>query len=150
MSVASFPFRKPLLWALIGCLCIAGCSRQSRLTTYPVRGKVTYRTQPVAEAMLVLHPAVPFPAGTPQPIAYANAHGEFEFTTFESGDGAPQGQYVITVELREERKVGEELVRDGRNLLPAKYQSPQTSDLKCEVKSGTNELPPIVVSDSAR
>jgi hypothetical protein len=125
---------------------MSGCG-PSRIQAYPVRGKITYRNQPLAEAMLILHPTTPFPQPTPQPIAFANAQGEFAFTTFDTGDGAPPGHYTITVELREQRQIGEELTRDGRNLLPVRYQSPQTSDLRYEVKPGVNELPAIVLSD---
>lgn len=124
-----------------------GCRSETRLPTFTVKGKVLYRQQPVGEAMLVLHPTVPFPVTTPQPVAYANANGEFEFTTFQMADGAPSGDYTITVELREQRQIGEELVRDGRNLLPAHYSSPQSSPLRCKIVAGKNELPELELAD---
>src|SRR5215203_5645207 len=89
-----------MLFAMIG---MSGCGA-SQLKAYPVHGKIVYRNQPLAEAMLVLHPIAPFPQPTPQPIAFANAQGEFAFTTFATGDGAPPGNYTITVELREQRQ----------------------------------------------
>jgi hypothetical protein len=139
--------RPLLLGILLAAHSLTGCGGPARLPTHPVRGTVQYRGQPLAEAMLVLHPVKPIPEGTPQPIAYSNAQGAFEFTTFATNDGAPAGEYIITVELRAPRKVGEEVVRDGANLLPARYQSAQTSDLRCEVKPGANDLPAIVLPE---
>jgi hypothetical protein len=110
-----------------------------------VRGKVLHNGQPLAEAMVVFHPQDSQAVAAPRPMAYTNEQGEFSLTTVKQGDGAPVGQYAITVELREQRLVGEEQVRDGRNLLPPQYASPQTSPLKFEVAEGENEVPPIAI-----
>jgi hypothetical protein len=40
---------------------------------------------------------------------------------------------------------GEELVRDGRNLLPARYSRPETSGLQYEVVVGENQVPPLAL-----
>lgn len=135
------------LCLIVSCLLLIGCRGDTRIPTFSVKGKITYRKQPVGEAMLVLHPAVPLPVETPQPVAYSNVQGDFEFTTFKTGDGAPQGEYTITVELREQRQIGEELVRDGRNLLPPQYSSAQKSPLRCTISAGKNELPELELAD---
>ena len=63
-------------------------------------------------------------------------------TTYHPGDGAPLGLYAATVEYRELVQEGDEQMRNGRNLLPARYANPETSGLRCEVQAGINELPP--------
>ncbi len=133
----------------------AGCGRSDDVVFAPVRGTVLLKGQPLAEAMIVLHPQEAVAAGEkanqqpgavlPRPVAYSDEAGRFAITSLQAGDGAPPGQYSITVELRESRLVGEEMVRDGRNVLPAKYASPRTTPLKFQVLAGENEVPAIEI-----
>ena len=76
-------------------------------------------------------------------MAIAKADGTFDLTTYHSGDGAPPGEYAITVELRGLVTGGEEPVRTGPNTLPAKYAKPESSALKYTVVEGENEIPTI-------
>jgi hypothetical protein len=102
--------------------------------------------KPVAEAAIVFHP-VHADAHAVRPVATTDAEGRFSLTTVETGDGAPPGEYVVTVELRELREVGEELVRDGRNLLPARYASAATSDLRVTVETQSNDVGVLRLSE---
>ena len=63
-------------------------------------------------------------------------------TTYRPGDGAPLGLYAATVEYRELVQEGDEQIRNGRNLLPARYANPETSQLRCAVQAGVNEFQP--------
>jgi hypothetical protein len=132
-------------WPLAIALCCAhtvGCADQLP-ARHPVNGQVLQAHKPLAEAMVVLHPKEGSFAAAQKPIAYTDAAGRFNMTTFQQGDGAPAGQYWITVELRAPRQAGEEVVRDGRNMLPPRYAMPNTSGLQVDVKVGANEIPPI-------
>jgi hypothetical protein len=103
--------------------------------------------KPLAEAVVVFHPLDNRPRTTALPIGTCDAQGRFRLTTLRTDDGAPAGTYAITVELREPQQRGEEMVRDGKNLLPAKFSKPDTSPLRYEVIAGENEVPPLVVDD---
>lgn len=116
---------------------IAGCG-DSGLKCYPVRGTVLLQGRPVAEANVLLHP-IAASANFPQPLAQTDAAGGFELTTLQPKDGAPAGEYIVTVELRDWVTVGEEPVRDGKNLLPAKYADPKQSPLKVQVEAKPND-----------
>jgi hypothetical protein len=120
-----------------------GCGSADEIACAPVRGQVLLGGKPLAEAMVVFHPLDQPPLKAPQPVAYSDGDGRFALTTLKTGDGAPAGRYAVTIELRAARLVGEELVRDGRNLLPPQYGNPQRSPLKCVVVVGDNEIPPI-------
>jgi hypothetical protein len=122
---------------------LIGCSGDPALVCHPVTGQVTFDGKPVAEAMVVFHPLESIAGAAARPIAYTDASGAFALTTNESRDGALPGEYAITVELRAPRQVGEEIVRDGRNILPAKYSQPTTSGLKFTVNAGENRVPEI-------
>jgi hypothetical protein len=93
----------------------------------------------VANASLVLHPA---DAATyfQAPIAHSDVNGQFIVTTFRQGDGAPAGEYRVTVELRGLRQVGEEPVRDGPNELPPQYAAPASTPLRIQIQPGENDL----------
>jgi hypothetical protein len=108
-----------------------------------VRGTLVYNQRPLAEAMILLHPLDPEATGFPKPLAYSDQDGRFEMTTLRSRDGAPAGRYTVTVELRELRPDGDELVRDGRNLLPNQYRDPATSGFQFEVFEEENEIPTL-------
>lgn len=130
---------------LLGCTLLTGCGASQDVACHPVRGQVQQAGKALAEALVVFHPLetprVPFP----KPQAHTDAQGRFELTTFESGDGAPVGNYAITVELRAPRRLGEEIVRDGPSVLPARYSQPDKSKLTAQVAEGENELATIVV-----
>jgi hypothetical protein len=123
----------------------AGCSGNNQPTCYPVRGQVLRDGAPLAEALVAFHPLDQRAQVTPKPVAYCDEQGRFHLMTFRSGDGAPAGRYAITVELRAPRQVGEELVRDGENLLPPRLANPTTSKLEYEVVEGENEVPPLAI-----
>ncbi|MFN0019991.1 MAG: hypothetical protein ACKVP0_17165 [Pirellulaceae bacterium] len=108
-----------------------------------MQGKVVYQNQPLPEAMVVFHPLTAPVENSPQPIGHTDAAGRFVLTTLKSGDGAPVGEYSITVELREPRQIGEEIVRDGRNLLHPKYATPKETPLRYKVIPGQNNIPEI-------
>ena len=100
---------------------------------------------PLAEALVVFHPLDPTAGEVPRPLGQTDAQGRFELTTLESREGAPAGRYAICVERRQARLVGEETVRDGRNLLPARFGNTDSTPLKYEVIAGENEVPPLLI-----
>jgi hypothetical protein len=134
---------KSMPWGVgIAIALLIGCGQPARVC-YPVRGQVRLKGKPLADATVVLHRADVDIEGNLKPIATTNSEGVFNVSTMRASDGAPPGDYAITVEVRALRKVGEEIVRDGPNQLPAKYARPETSGLRCTVAAGENELPPI-------
>jgi hypothetical protein len=132
--------------ALLTAAALAGCGGgPDRIPVYKAAGKITFNNQPVDGAFLVLHPkGAPPSTDVPKPTALVKADGTFEPTTFNSADGAPAGDYVVTIEWRKLVNTGGEWA-PGPNLLPAKYSKPETSDLVVHVAEGSNELPPLTI-----
>ena len=126
-------------------LLLSGCGGETGPRCHPVEGKVLYQNQPLAEGMVVFHPLANPSESYPQPIGTTDAAGRFVLTTFKSGDGAPAGEYAITIELREPRQIGEDVVREGPNLLPPKYASLKETPLRHKVVAGKNSVPEIKV-----
>jgi hypothetical protein len=124
-------------------LVFVGCGGgEARTPTHAVRGKVTDGTKSLPHAQVVFHPIAPT-AGTPKPRAKTDANGEFSLTTYDGNDGAPAGQYKVSVE---------QLLADPKNpdagptnRLPAKYADPEKSGMTATVNAGPNELPPFLI-----
>jgi hypothetical protein len=122
-----------------------GCNAHpDRLPVYPVRGKVLYQGQPAAGAYVSFHPADPdakLPVG---PRAVVGGDGSFVLSTYVKEDGAPAGDYVVTVEWRKPVRRPDGETEPGPNLLPPRYQTPKTSGLRATVSARSeNELPPF-------
>ncbi|MBW3540939.1 MAG: carboxypeptidase-like regulatory domain-containing protein [Planctomycetes bacterium] len=84
--------------ALSVLVALAGCGSGAegegeRVDVYPVSGKITMAGGPVANA------AVTFSPKENQPVANGrtDAQGNYTLTTYEAGDGAAPGEYVVLV-----------------------------------------------------
>ncbi len=108
-----------------------------RRPTQPVRGTVTFDGKPVPGAYVVLQEA----SKQPRPAradAFTDADGSFRLSTYTANDGAPAGEYAVTVVWR--KPFHDETGKPGPNHLPAQYADAKTTPLKVTVKFGTNEL----------
>lgn len=87
--------------ALAAGLTVLGCKGNDFQKVTPVFGKVTVDGQPAHDAMVKLnrtfddpHPRKVIPYGL------TNEQGEFKVTSYVTDDGAPEGEYVVTIEWR--------------------------------------------------
>jgi hypothetical protein len=122
----------------------AGCGQSapdSHVVVHPAKGKITFQGQPIPGAMLTLHPKTELPE-VPKPRANVGNDGAFAVTTFAGGDGAPEGNYVLTVVWYKPIKKGAD-IQAGPNVIPKKFTAPQTSNLTVKIASGQNDLPTI-------
>lgn len=117
---------------------LVGCSSSDGVTLFPVEGEIKLNGQPLAGAQVVFHPRQPKDK-VPPARAQTDSSGHFKLTTFDTHDGAPAGAYSVTVEYFPLLQQQGEFIA-GRNILPPKYASPATTDLKIEVAAGPNKL----------
>jgi hypothetical protein len=135
---------------------LGGCSTGGLDGAYPARGTLTYKGQPVDGAMISLvgdnnaRPAT----------AVSKADGTFELLT-QGSPGAFPGNYKVVVIKTEAGASqadpgfspdGQDLSMEqaavaarkpppkAKELLPAKYSSPQTTPLTCEVKASNENV----------
>jgi hypothetical protein len=127
-----------------GCLALGcttflaiSCGRQGK-SVYPVRGQVLYEGKPLANAFVVCHP-LEKTARAVRPSATTDTDGWFCLSTYQTDDGAPPGDYTVTVEWRKVTVIDSETSELSGNLLPARYSKPQTSKLRINVIAGANE-----------
>ncbi len=112
----------------------------------PVQGKVLYKGQPAAGAVVTLHPAGAGVA-TIRPTGLTGADGTFTVTTGQSA-GAPAGSYTVTVIWPQEiapanKKAFTTEMPDSQDRLKGAYSDAAASQLKADVKDGPNQLPTI-------
>ncbi|GIW94367.1 MAG: hypothetical protein KatS3mg110_2408 [Pirellulaceae bacterium] len=90
----------PCLWCVtVVALVAGGCSRSSgppRQPTYPLTGVVTVDGQPAKEVRVAVHPAGATDPESAVATAFTDENGKFSLSTYESGDGVPEGEYVVT------------------------------------------------------
>ena len=107
--------------------------------TFPVAGKVTLDGATLAGATVTLHS---YGALTEKYTRVCDGltdeGGRFKMTTYTKFDGAPAGEYAVTV-----AKTGTGFP-DGevptKNDLPEKYATPEKTPLKVTIKEGANDV----------
>src|SRR5215471_17323700 len=82
-------------------LCVPSCG-SDRPPCYPVHGEI-FAAQgkdrtPAAGAVVVFHSTASASGEGPRPTARVGEDGKFALTTYIKGDGAPAGDYSITIE----------------------------------------------------
>lgn len=144
-----------LLVALI-MLVSLGCSQSGsgdRPPTQRVTGTVTMGGTPVDGATVTFVPSDPSGKAA---SGLTDASGRYSLTTFESDDGAMTGSYKVMVSKYEaaapgaDADMGDDYVppeaqggvepTGPKNLLPAKYASPETSGLTATVAEGGSTI----------
>ncbi len=123
-------------------LTASGCG-ESWAEVFPVSGSVKFNGQVPTGARIVLHPVTPPGPDAVAPIGRVGDDGSFKITSYESGDGAPPGEYVATIQWFQIDKDG----NVGPNVIPAEYADAKTSPLKVTVKGGgPTQLEPFTIT----
>lgn len=124
-------------------LVVLGCNARPHQQT--IRGSVQQGGKPLPEARVIWHAVNIGNASPAKPQGLTDAAGQYTVVV-NSTDAAPAvGTYAITVELRAPRTVGEDTVRDGKNLLPAIYSKPQTTPFQQSITVETQEVPVLTI-----
>ena len=124
-------------------LIVAGCGgkTETRPPTFPVSGKVVSKGQPVDGATLMFHPASPTLKQFPG-YAKTDKDGSFKVSTFDAGDGAPEGDYSVTITWL---TVVPEDGGYGDDRYQGKFNNPATTPFKAKVSKPSTELAPFEV-----
>lgn len=151
-----------VLLAALAAFFLNGCSGNggggSRLTVYPVSGKITLSGAPVSNAIVMFSPKGQQPAATGQ----TDAEGKYQLTTYDvANDGAAEGEYLVMVIKQAAPAAsasepagghgaprahtaparGKKAETASGSILPPKYSDRNSSDLAATVKdSGENKF----------
>jgi hypothetical protein len=88
-----------VLIAASGAIGLGGCGRRAGF--YPVSGKVLYKGEPAAGAVVYFHREGPSPGPLSTiPFGIADEDGSFYVSSDGEGDGCPPGKYAVLVEWK--------------------------------------------------
>lgn len=141
-------------WSGMICLGMLGCG-DGKPETVPASGKVMFNTSTPAEgALVVFHPLDPEYEKkiSGKPFAKVKADGTFVLSTYGEEDGAPVGEYGVTIDWRGEPKpsknkkftMGTEGVESegglgsGKSILNPKFGNPQNPAFKVTITKGAD------------
>jgi len=134
--------------------CLAGCGgNNGQLDTYPVTGEVHINGQPAAGCIVTFVPLAPELKSIVMPGGKTDENGRFQLTTYETNDGAPAGEYGVTLRWEATKKwPGREaelridpVAPIGPDRLKGQFSSPEKSKLTAIVSEGENELEPFQI-----
>jgi hypothetical protein len=155
--------KKPIWLFLASAIGAGGCGSPAGLV--PVSGKVLYRGEPAAGAVVYFHREdAPRAANQPIPTGIAEDDGRFYLTSDGLGDGCPPGKYAVLVEwkgkpnpqdapakpVRGKAKaipINRRSTRNGVDRLSGRYLDIAKPRLHAEVSPGTNDIPPFELGD---
>lgn len=123
---------------------MAGCGASAERRVHPVAGRISVGDQVPVGAQVVLHPTPEWNERSGRPSAIVKPDGTFTVSTYRDADGAPEGDYTVTVQWFPVGPDG----TVGVNAIDRRYASPQSSPLKVTVASGANELPPLTIASA--
>jgi hypothetical protein len=123
--------------ALAGAVCVlAGCG-SDQLKTAVVRGTVTYNGKAVPNGTISF-----IPASGPNATGEIQPDGSYTLTTYRQGDGAVLGKHTVVIVAMEDmsNRLPEQRNPLPPSIIPDKYTSQATSDLRAEVKDQVNTI----------
>jgi len=135
-------------WLLIvsGLCAAGGCSSSSPhdiknpKAVHPVVGKVFVSNKPAVGAFVLLVPVNDAAENPdPRPRAEVKEDGTFALSTYKDSDGAPVGDYVVTI--RWPGGVRPDGSEEPADKLMGRYSDAATTKLRATVKEGPNEFP---------
>ena len=107
----------------------------------PVEGVLVVDGAPAANARVAFHPAGGGPAA--RPVGVTGPDGGFRLSTHAPGDGAPAGDYVVTVLWPDDSMPVDECECPdpaAHDRLRGAYLNPATSPLRATVGPGPNRV----------
>src|SRR5262249_47117246 len=119
-----------------------GCGQQLSPEVFPVEGVLTVNGTPAANASLAFHP---LGRGSNRccPVGRTDTHGMFHLTTHFHSDGAPAGDYAVTIVWPDESNVIDECNCSDplqHDRLKGFYASAEQSEIRVTVQPSANSF----------
>jgi tetratricopeptide (TPR) repeat protein len=119
--------------------------RSERVPVHPAQGQAFFDGKPMPNATVLLEPTWTDAPKFPKPRGIVKDDGTFVLATYGNDDGAPAGEYNVSVQwfVNLDKRPETEGGTLPKNVLPSKYANPATSGLHVEIKAGINLIPPL-------
>jgi hypothetical protein len=132
---------------------VAGCgpSEPAQKPVFPVSGSVLVDGKAAKGAVIMFHP-LPISDGRFDIVRSRGTVGEdgsFKLSTYKTDDGAPEGDYAVTVYWPGKRAGKKAADDEGTDLPPdqlgLRFNNPKTTTLKASVKAPETRLEPFQI-----
>lgn len=144
--------RRSLAGCAIVCLAaLTGCgpSDPKEKSCVPVQGSLFVNDKPAVGAVVMFHP-LPLGEGRFEMVrsrATVGEDGTFKLSTYRTNDGAPEGEYAVTVYWPGKRATKPKNDDEGTDLPPdqlgLRFNEPAKTTLKATVKGPETKLEPF-------
>lgn len=120
-----------------------GCQQSPPPRAFRVKGRLFVDDQLAAKACIAFHPIDKVKSQGRCPVAMTQRDGSFELTTYAMHDGAPEGDYTVTVTWPDDSMPVDEcecvdpLLHDR---LSGKYADPQKTSLLVTILPQDNQI----------
>lgn len=117
-------------------LILCGCTPPgpARKPTVAVTGEVYSQGKPAADVAVTLHDRKGMDKDLPSTSsAMTDQNGKFFVSTYEAGDGAPEGEYTVTFSWGQINRISMQYEGDK---FKGKYSSPDNSKFQIKVEKG--------------
>ncbi|QDU61968.1 hypothetical protein Pan216_28340 [Planctomycetes bacterium Pan216] len=130
--------------SLVVAITCGGCGGPSWMAaTHPVEGVLKVNGEPAAGAVVTIYPTgEKVDERNTKPWGIVDESGKFQLQSYKPGDGAPAGEYDVTIQWPWDVHV---LSLSMTDRLGGKFQKPQQSQWRITVSEGTNQLDPIEI-----
>lgn len=133
---------------LVLAMLVVGCSKaDNRKPVFPVSGKVSFNGEPMDGAMISFHPLNDPSPRALRAQATADKAGQFSLTTYVTGDGAPAGEYAVTIywpARKQPRPKGTDPTAEDDDIPPDRlhrvHADPKTTKLRATVHEQSNTI----------
>ncbi|MEI8210620.1 MAG: hypothetical protein WCI02_00585 [Planctomycetota bacterium] len=121
---------------------VIGCGGgEKRVQTFKSSGKVVKSDgSPVPHALVVLHP-IGGSTEAPKSRGTTDEQGIFQLSTYDTSDGAPVGQFSVTIE----QWIRDDPNKPPKNHLPPALSRAETSGFQVSITSGVNQINPFEI-----
>lgn len=138
---------------------VAGCDAgPDRVVTHPTTGEIRWQGKPAAGVRITLYPTgdAASPVAALRPSGTSDENGAFALSTYETGDGAPAGEWKVTAvwpdpdfkpRTPEEIEAASGASGDSKpDKLRGKFSTAAASPWSASIVEGENALPQIDLS----
>jgi hypothetical protein len=127
----------------ISLLAVESCKKSDgKLPVYPAKGRILVDGNPAKDMAISFWPAkIEKDLHAYCPSGRTDENGYFQLSTYDENDGAPAGEYTVTIEW----PIGYSTVSNQwyGDHLQGRYSNQGTSDIKVKIEAKPNELAPI-------
>ncbi|MCO8122835.1 hypothetical protein NHH03_13890 [Stieleria sp. TO1_6] len=133
-----------ILGSLLASCLLTGCGNDWHAETYPATGKITVNGAAASGAVVTLHAVNrKVDVRNSRPYGIADEQGNFSLKTYEADDGAPVGEYDVTVTWPVDVTKMDLAMIDQ---LDGKFDRPTESQWKVNITEGDNAIASIDIT----